>query len=174
MARQQIEFVVESILFGSRWLLVPCYLGLIGAMGMVSLKFVQELVHYLPLVFSLGEDELILAVLSLVDLTLAGNLVLMVILSGYENTVSTFDIGEEHDRPAWLGKISFGGLKLKLIASMVAISGIHLLKFFMNIEHVSKDDLKWMVVLHLVFIVSGVLMALMDWIKEKSHLLVGH
>ncbi len=169
-----LERIVERLLFSSRLLLVPCYIGLILALGMIVAKFLQELLHYLPGVFSMAESDLILAVLSLVDLTLAGNLVLMVILSGYENTVSKLEVGEEHDRPAWLGTLDFGGLKLKLIASMVAISGIHLLKVFMNIGHERDEQIRWMVILHLVFVASGVLLALMDWITEKAHAIRSH
>ena len=118
---QRLERIVENVLFSSRLLLVPCYLGLILALGMVVLKFFQELLHYLPGVFAMSESDLILAVLSMVDLTLAGNLVLMVILSGYDRSVSKLEVGEVGDRPNWLGTLDFGGLKLKLIASMVAI-----------------------------------------------------
>ncbi len=170
----RIEKVIENLLFSSRLLLIPCYLGLILALSMIVLKFGQELFHYLPGVFAMKESEVILAVLSLVDLTLAGNLVLMVILSGYENTVSKLEVGEDGDRPAWLGTLDFGGLKLKLIASMVAISGIHLLKVFMNVGKESTDQIRWMVILHLVFVVSGVMLALMDWIIEKAHAARAH
>lgn len=172
--RNSLEKMVEQVLFTSRWLLVPCYLGLIGALGMIVIKFFQELVHYLPGVLAMEESDLILAVLSLVDLTLAANLVMMVILSGYENTVSRLDVGEEQDRPAWLGTLDFGGLKLKLVSSMVAISGIHLLKVFMNIDEVDADQVRWLAVLHVVFVVTGVLLAFMDWLIEKAHALRGH
>lgn len=172
--RNQAEQIIERTLFASRWLLVPCYVGLIGALLMIMVKFVQELVHYLPGVLTMNESEVILVVLSLVDLTLAANLVLMVILSGYENSVSRLEVGEEHDRPAWLGTLDFGGLKLKLVSSMVAISGIHLLKTFMNIHSMDRDDVKWMTTLHLVFVVSGLLLALMDWLVEKAHAIGKH
>ena len=174
MGKQLIERAVEQTIFASRWLLVPCYLGLIGALGMITAKFAQELFHYLPTIFSMTESDLILAVLSMVDLTLAANLVLMVIMSGYENSVSKLEVGEEQDRPDWLGTIDLGGLKLKLISSMVAISGIHLLKSFMNIHNVDREDVKWMVIMHVTFVFSGVLLAVMDWLMEKAHALARH
>ena len=107
--------------------------------------------------------------LTLIDLSLAGNLVLMVIFSGYENFVSKIDVASHKDRPDWMGTVDFSGLKLKLIASIVAISGIHLLKSFMSIEDMNKDNLMWLLILHGTFVVSGVLLALMDYISEKSH-----
>lgn len=168
MHRHPVERGIEQILFASRWLLVPFYLGLIGALLMVLIKFGQELVHYLPGVLAMNESDLILAVLSLVDLTLTANLVLMVILSGYENSVSSLDLDEGQERPEWLGQLDFGGLKLKLIASMVAISGIHLLKVFMEVDKVTEADIRWMVIIHMVFVISGVLLALLDWLKAKT------
>lgn len=165
---KSIEQKVELVLFASRWLLVPFYLGLIGALLMILAKFGQELLHLLPGVLSMGEAQVILAVLSLVDLTLTANLVLMVMLSGYENSVSALDLDDDQERPEWLGQLDLGGLKLKLISSMVAISGIHLLKTFMNVEKVDSEDIKWMVIIHIVFVASGVLLAIVDWLKAKS------
>jgi uncharacterized protein (TIGR00645 family) len=107
--------------------------------------------------------------LTLIDLSLAGNLVLMVIFSGYENFVSKIDVASHKDRPDWMGTVDFSGLKLKLIASIVAISGIHLLKSFMSIDEMDKGNLMWLLVLHGTFVLSGVLLALMDYITEKSH-----
>ena len=163
-----MERPLERFIFGSRWLMAPFYVGLIGALGALMVKFVQELFHLLPDVLELKDGEVILGVLTLVDLSLAGNLLLMVIFSGYENFVSKIDVGDHRDRPDWMGKVDFGGLKLKLIASIVAISGIHLLKSFMNVENVSRDDLLWLVILHMAFVTSGVLLALMDWIVAKA------
>jgi len=107
--------------------------------------------------------------LSLIDLSLAGNLVLMVIFSGYENFVSKIDIASHEDRPDWMGTVDFSGLKLKLIASIVAISGIHLLKSFMAIDSINKENLMWLLILHGTFVASGVLLAVMDYVTEKSH-----
>ncbi len=163
-----MERSLERLIFASRWLMAPFYLGLVLALAMLLVKFVQELLHYLPGVLVMKESDLVLAVLALVDLTLAGSLVLMVILSGYENFVSKIETGDHADRPDWMGTLDFSGLKLKLVASIVAISAIHLLKAFMNVSAVNKDDIFWLVVIHMAFVVSGVLLALMDWISEKA------
>lgn len=163
-----MERQLERLIFASRWLMAPFYVGLVIALAMLLVKFVQELLHYLPGVLAMKESDLVLAVLALVDLTLAGSLVLMVIFSGYENFVSKLDTEGHADRPDWMGTLDFSGLKLKLVASIVAISAIHLLKAFMNIAAVNKEDVLWLVVVHMTFVVSGVLLALMDWISEKA------
>lgn len=169
-----LETRFERGLFASRWLMAPMYLGLVVALGMMSVIFVRELVHYLPKVLELTAEQMILVVLSLIDLTLAANLLLIVLFSGYENFVSKFDFDAGTDRPDWMGKVDFGGLKMKLIASIVAISGIHLLKKFMEIRDIDtavnfgESEMLWLVVIHLTFIVSGVLMALMDYLQAKS------
>lgn len=161
-----VERSLEKFIFGSRWLMAPFYLGLIGALVILLVKFLQELFHLVPLTLALEEQQIIVMVLSLVDLSLAGNLLLMVIFAGYENFVSKIDTGDHEDRPEWMGKVDFSGLKLKLLASIVAISGIHLLKAFMSVHEVDKTDLMWMVIVHGTFVGSGVLLALMDWISE--------
>ncbi|MGB8813720.1 MAG: TIGR00645 family protein [Paracoccaceae bacterium] len=169
-----IETRFEQGLFGARWLLAPMYLGLVLALGMLTVIFLKELAHYLPMTLTMEADKGILAILTLIDLTLAANLMLIVLFSGYENFVSKLDIAHTEDRPDWMGKVDFSGLKMKLIASIVAISGIHLLKVFMEIgktgaEHpVPVNLLMWMVIIHLTFVVSGVLLALMDWLSAKT------
>lgn len=160
---------IEQVIFASRWLLAPFYLGLTLCLAILLIKFSQELFHILPHVLDLEEKDVLLTVLTLIDLSLAGNLLLMVIFSGYENFVSKMDIGSHHDRPDWMGKVDFSGLKLKLVASIVAISGIHLLKAFMNIAKIPKDDLMWLVIIHMVFVVSGVLLAYMDRMIDAGH-----
>jgi uncharacterized protein (TIGR00645 family) len=168
-----VERGVERLIFASRWLMAPFYIGLVISLGILMVKFVQELIELIPDVLHLKDTEIIVGVLSLVDLSLAGNLLLMVIFSGYENFVSKIDVAHHKDRPEWMGKVDFSGLKLKLIASIVAISGIHLLKSFMNISQVDKADLFWLVVIHMAFVVSGVLLALMDLLvganQRKRH-----
>lgn len=161
-----MEHFLEKLIFRSRWVMAPFYLGLVLSLVMLLVKFCQEIVHLAPQVLSMSENQMILMVLSLIDMSLAGNLLLMVIFAGYENFVSKIDTGDSEDRPDWMGKVDFGGLKLKLIASIVAISGIHLLKAFMNIEAQDKENLAWMAGIHMVFVVSGVLLALMDRIVE--------
>ena len=164
-----IEHVLERFIFASRWIMAPFYLGLVVALAMLLVKFAQELLHVAPGVFSMSETAVILAVLTLIDLSLAGNLLLMVIFAGYENFVSKIDTGDHEDRPDWMGKVDFSGLKLKLIASIVAISGIQLLRAFMAVEETSKENLYWMLIIHITFVVSGVLLALMDLLVEKAH-----
>ncbi|MGR0186329.1 TIGR00645 family protein [Azospirillum aestuarii] len=164
-----IERRFEQIIFASRWLLAPFYLGLVVSLVLLLAKFMQEIFHIVPHVLEMQEKDVLLAVLTLIDLSLAGNLLLMVIFSGYENFVSKIDVADHKDRPDWMGKVDFGGLKLKLIASIVAISGIHLLKSFMNIDNTSKENLMWMVIVHMTFVVSGVLLALMDRLEGSHH-----
>lgn len=164
-----LEHRFEQLIFASRWLLAPFYLGLVFALVMLLIKFSQELIHVLPHVLDMAEKDVILAVLTLIDMSLAGNLLLMVIFSGYENFVSKIDVADREDRPEWMGKVDFGGLKLKLIASIVAISGIHLLKSFMNLKDTPPEELMWLVIIHMTFVVSGVLLALMDRLAEATH-----
>jgi len=164
----RIESFLENFIFFSRWLMAPFYVGLVVSLAMLMVKFLQELFHIAPNVFDMHDSEVILAVLTLIDLSLAGNLLLMVIFAGYENFVSKIDIGDHKDKPDWMGKVDFSGLKVKLIASIVAISGIHLLKSFMNIEHADKENLFWLVIVHATFVLSGFLFAVMDYIVSKT------
>lgn len=162
-----MEKPLERILFASRWLMAPIYLGLVATLAALLVKFVQELVHFLPQILELKESAVILSVLTLVDLSFVASLLLMIIFSGYESFVSRIDVADA-DRPAWMGQIDFSGQKLKLIASIVAISGIHLLKAFMEVDSVDKTNLMWLVITHVVFVVSGVLLALTDYLSSLS------
>ena len=162
------ERVFERFLFASRWLMAPFYVGLVVALVALIVVFARDLVDEVSKLATLSETDLIVWVLSLVDLSLAANLLIMVIFAGYENFVSKMDIGDHPDRPSWMGKVDFSGMKLKLVASIVAISAIHLLRAFMEVETIDDRTLRWKVVLHVVFVVSGVLLALMDWISEKA------
>ena len=164
-----LEIAIERLIFLSRWLMAPIYLGLAGALLVLLWVFFVELFHLLESLEIVEPTSIILVILSLIDLSLVGNLLLIVIFSGYENFVSRLDVADEEDRPDWHGKIDFSTIKLKLLASIVAISAIQLLKAFMEIGKYDEAELRWMVILHLTFIVSGVMMALMDWIKARSH-----
>jgi uncharacterized protein (TIGR00645 family) len=172
--KPSIESTFERGLFASRWLMAPMYLGLVVSLGMLMIVFLKELAYYAPQALTMTADKGILAVLTLIDLSLAANLLLIVLFSGYENFVSKLDIADTEDRPSWMGTVDFSGLKMKLIASIVAISGIHLLKVFMEIgkanpeKVVTPDMMYLMVVIHLTFVVSGVLLALMDWMTSKT------
>ncbi|HEY1072787.1 TIGR00645 family protein [Brevundimonas sp.] len=169
--KPDLEVRFERGLFASRWLMAPMYLGLVVALAMLTVVFLRQLVYYVPQSLSLDSEEAILVILTLIDLTLAGNLLLIVLFSGYENFVSKLDIADNVDRPSWMGTVDFSDLKMKLIASIVAISGIYLLKQFMEIgKQTTLDEryLMWLVIIHLTFVCSGVLLALMDWMAAKS------
>ncbi len=133
------------------------------------IHFFQELLHLFERALQLGETEMILGALDLIDLTLIGGLVVMVMLSGYENFVSRLDIGETEKTISWLGKLDSGGLKLKVAASIVAISAIQLLKGFMEVQALANDKLLWMTLIHLTFVVSALLLTLMDRLMANGH-----
>jgi len=169
-----IEKLLEDLIFRSRWILAPMYMGLAGGLFFLLVKFGQEFVHILMHIMDSSEREVVLSVLALVDITLVANLLIMVIFSGYENFVSKIDVADHEDRPDWMGKVDYSGLKLKLIGSIVAISAIDLLKAFMHqstpgIEPLNNMQVAWMVGIHMTFIVSGVLFALMDRLAEHKH-----
>lgn len=171
MAPEKIERALERGLFASRWLMAPFYAGLVLALVALLISFVEELFHVFAHITALDASDVILAALSLIDLSLAGNLLLIVIFSGYESFVSKIDIEGHEDQFEWKGKVDFAAMKLKLIASIVAISGIHLLKVFMDIQKYPEQQITWMIVIHVVFVISGVMLALMDRIAygPKNH-----
>lgn len=166
--RTVIERIVERIIFNSRWLLAPFYLALVVTLVILLFKMLQETGEYVLHAVTATETDVILGALSLVDLALTGSLIIIVIFSGYENFVSRIDETEHSDWPEWMAKIDFTGLKLKLLSSIVAISAIKLLTAFMNIGKYSDRDLTWMTVVHVVFVVSGVLMAWTDKISGEA------
>jgi uncharacterized protein (TIGR00645 family) len=164
-----IERWLEKFLFTSRWLLAPFYVMLVVTLGVLLMKAMQETWHIATHAFSFTEAEVILGVLALVDLTFTGSLIVIVIFSGYENFVSKIEVEDTVDWPDWMGKIDFSGLKLKLLSSIVAISAIQVLKGFMNVRNISDRELYWLVGIHMVFVISGLLMALTDRMSESSH-----
>lgn len=164
-----LEEAIERAIFASRWLMAPVYLGLILCLAILIYVFFRELWTAIPGIATMDEAQAILLVLTLIDLSLAGNLVLIILFSGYENFVSKIETARgDKDRPEWMGTLDFSGLKIKLIASIVAISGIHLLKIFMDVESYAERDIHWIVVIHIVFVFSGVAFAAMDWIKAQT------
>lgn len=163
-----IERALEKVLFASRWLLAPLYLGLIVGLIALLVKSGQELIHIGTTMLAASESDIILAVLGMIDLTLTGSLIIIVIFSGYENFVSRIDATKHPDWPEWMAKIDFTGLKLKLLSSIVAISAIQLLRAFMNIQNIPDRELAWYVGIHLTFVVSGLLMALGDKISGEA------
>ncbi|SIS89874.1 TIGR00645 family protein [Phaeovulum vinaykumarii] len=163
-----MERAIETFLFASRWLMAPMYVGLVGALAILLYSFGMELWHFALSIPGMSVDDAVMGVLALIDLSLAANLLLIVIFSGYENFVSRMDTAQHEDRPDWQDEVDFSGLKLKLVASIVAISGIHLLKVFMDVDKYTDDKIRWMVIIHLVFVISGVLLAAMDWITNNA------
>src|SRR5262245_918803 len=173
--RAMLENALEGTLFASRWLLAPFYLGIVLGIIILLIEFMQELFHLAIIAFRGTEADVILGTLSLVDMALTGSLLLIVIFSGYENFVSKIDHSAHRDWPEWMGTIDCTALKLKLLSSIVAISAIHLLKQFMSIRvgqegmtPANDRELFWYVVIHVVFVISSVLLALSDRISEGS------
>lgn len=157
-----MEKTVERMMYAARWLLAPIYIGLSLALLALTIKFFQEVVHVLPHVLDLSENDLILAILSFIDMGLVGGLLVMVMFSGYENYVSSIDIEKDAERLSWLGKLDTGSLKNKVAAAIVAISSIHLLRIFMGIQEITNDKLVWYVIIHLTFVLSALVMAFID------------
>jgi|TARA_B110000438_G_scaffold297082_1_gene342878 uncharacterized protein (TIGR00645 family) len=168
--RSFIENTLEKSIFASRWFLAPIYVVLSISLFFITIKVIQEFIHFSPLILSIDLKGMMLFVLHIVDLALVGNLVLMIIFAGYENFVSKISVADDsEDKPSWMGKVDFSELKLKLIASIVAISGINLLETFMDLSAISDREIQWMIIIHVVFIFSGVLLAMMDFIASKSN-----
>ena len=168
--REMLESALEGTLFASRWLLAPFYLGIVLGIIILLIKFMQELFHLAMKAFAASEADIILGVLTLVDLSLTGSLLLIVMFSGYENFVSKIDPGGHPDWPDWMTKIHFGGLKQKLMASIVAISAIQVLKAFMNIDTAfDPTKLGWLVGVHVMFVVSAFMLAISDRWSGGDH-----
>ena len=165
--QEKIEQSLERIMYASRWILAPIYMGLSLALLALSVKFFQELYHFLPHILDVNEADMILTMLTLIDLTLVGSLIVIVMFSGYENFVSQMDICHTVEKLEWLGTHDYGSLKIKVAASIVAISSIQLLKVFMNINATSNDKLLWYVLIHLTLVISALLMAFLD--KMTKH-----
>ncbi len=165
---KKLEYFLEAMIFGCRWLLVPFYIGLVASIFILLVKFGKEFIHLMSIVMTAPGAELIVGILTLVDVVLLSNLLLIIIFAGYENFVSKIDTADHEDRPSWMGKVGFTDLKMKLIGSIVAISGIELLKTFVNVDDFSNEHLAWKVGIHITFVVSGVMFALMDRLGETK------
>jgi len=170
---KKFQHFLEVFIFGARWLLAPLYIGLVGALVLLLWRYVLEFSSLAARINSDDAHGFTLDLLGLLDLVLLGNLVLIVLFAGYENFVSKLEVAENStDRPTWMGTIDFSGLKLKLIGSLVALSVIELLKDFIGLSNnentVVGQGTVWRIVLHLTFVVSGVLFALMDRLGEMS------
>lgn len=157
-----MEKLFERIMYASRWIMAPIYLGMSLLLILLGIKFFQEVLHVLPVIVNTSETELVLMVLSLIDLSLVGGLIVMVMFSGYENFVSKLDVDADSEKLGWLGKMDSGSLKNKVAASIVAISSIHLLKVFMNVSAMESDKIMWYVIIHLTFVISAFAMGYLD------------
>ena len=163
-----IEEVVEKVLFGGRWLLAPLYVGLLLSLVPLIYRFFIEFLHLMEGVATLKMQEITLKILELLDVVLLGNLIIIVIFAGYENFVSKINVATDSiDRPHWMGRVDYSGLKIKLIGSLVAISVIELLKDFMMEGAYDDKTQMWRIIIHITFVISGVLFALMDFIADK-------
>mgnify|MGYP006203265973 CR=1 FL=1 len=163
-----MERILENAMYAARWLLAPIYFGLAFALLALAIKFLQEIFHILPAILALSEAELILKLLSLIDMALVGGLLVMVMISGYENFVSRLDIHEGTEKLSWLGKMDSSSLKMKVAASIVAISSIHLLKVFMDAKNYDLKYLQWYVIIHLTFVGSAFAMGYLDKVTKHD------
>lgn len=164
-----IELLLEKMMFASRWLLAPIYVGLSLAVLALGIKFFQEVIHIFEHVFVMKESDLVLTILTLIDMSLVGSLIVMVMFSSYENFVSKIDLDENTEKLDWLGKLDANTLKLKVAASIVAISSIHLLRIFMEAATIPNDKLMWYTIIHMAFVVSALLLAVLDKIAFQNH-----
>ena len=164
-----MERFLENAMYASRWLLAPVYFGLSLGLIALTIKFFQEIFHILPHIFSVSESDMILTLLSLVDMTLVGGVLVMVMVSGNENFVSQLDINEGKEKLSWLGKMDATSLKNKVAASIVAISSIHLLRVFMDAKNVPDNKLMWYVIIHLTFVLSAFVMGYLDRLTKVKH-----
>ncbi len=163
---KSMELLVERVILSARWILVVFYIGLAAALGLYAVSFVYKLAKVAADVFVLGESEMILAMLGLIDAALVASLIVMVMISGYENFVSRFD-GAENEEISWLGKLDSGSLKIKVASSIVAISSIHLLQIFLNTQQYTTAQLMWATFMHLAFVVSALLLGFLEQIMDR-------
>jgi len=163
-----LEDVVEKVIFGGRWLLAPLYVGLLLSLIPLLVRFFKDFAGLVDLTMNSDMHHITLKILELLDTVLLGNLIIIIIFAGYENFVSKISVAEKSvDRPHWMGRVDYSGLKIKLIGSLVAISVIELLKDFMQEGEFDAKREMWRLGIHITFVVSGVLFALMDFIADK-------
>ena len=165
----KFEMAFEKIIFSSRWIQAPLYAGLILGGMLYTYKYLVELVHLFTTINEISETVLMLGVLTLVDITMVANLLIMVIIGGYSTFVSRLDIDRHEDKPEWLQKIDAGSLKVKLAGSLVGVSGIHLLQTFINIKNHESEHVMWQVIIHIVFLFSALMLALTEKILHQKH-----
>ena len=166
---KQLEIFVERVILASRWLLVIFYIGLAIALSLYAVSFAAKLWKFASHIFSLDEAESILDMLGLIDAALVASLIVMVMISGYENFVSRFDEGDAE--VSFLGKLDSGSLKIKVASSIVAISSIHLLQIFLNVDKYSGDKLMWYTIIHIAFVISALFLAFIDRVSAMTKVL---
>ena len=164
---KKLEHTIEAVILASRWLLVVFYLGLAFALLLYALSFGKKLIDFVDKLFILGETDTILKMLALIDAALVASLVVMVIISGYENFVSRFDNADGAEI-SWLGKVDAGSLKIKVASTIVAISSIHLLQVFLNAQQYTDGQLMWLTIIHLAFVVSALILAYIDRLMSTT------
>jgi len=163
-----LEKLIERLILGSRWILVIFYLGLAAALAVYALSFGLKFYKVASHVFDYGENEMILAMLGLIDAALVASLIVMVMISSYENFVSRFDEDDAKGQVSFLGKLDSGSLKIKVASSIVAISSIHMLQIFLNIDKYGEATLMWVVILHMAFVLSALLLGILERIMAKK------
>ncbi|MES1989816.1 MAG: TIGR00645 family protein [Pseudomonadota bacterium] len=161
-----VELLIERLILGSRWILVVFYLGLAAALALYAASFVLKLAKVFMVALTLDENQMILAMLGLIDAALVASLLLMVMISSYENFVSRFDEGKTD--LTWLGKLDSGSLKVKVASAIVAISSIHLLQIFLNVDQYTEQQIMWLTIMHMAFVVSAVALGVLDRISGKK------
>ncbi len=160
------QYALGNLIFLSRWLQAPLYFGLIIAQGVYVYHFMIELGHLVQHATTLKESEIMLVVLGLIDVVMIANLLIMVIVGGYETFVSRLNLEGHPDEPEWLSHVNAGVLKVKLATALIGISSIHLLKTFIEAETKSDKTILWQVVIHMTFVVSALMLA---WVDKLTH-----
>lgn len=168
---RKLEAVIESVIFWGRWFQAPMYLGLIIAGFVYCYKFVIELINMVAKVNELTEEIFMLKVLTLVDITMVANLLIMVIIGGYATFVSRLNLDGHEDKPDWLQKVDAGTIKVKMAASLVGISGVHLLKSFINVSNKPVEEVRLQILIHVVFVLSALFLAITEWVLRKQSLM---
>jgi uncharacterized protein (TIGR00645 family) len=163
-----MERLIERVLFASRWLMAPLYLGLAALLILLVVQFGIEWAHLALKLPAAHEQDIVVGTLTLVDLVLVASLVVMVMLSGFENFVSKIDVGAAEERLSWLMKLDTGSIKVKVVSSIVAISAIDLLKAFFDVEAMTNDKLMWLVLIHLTFVVTAIMLTVLDRIATSA------
>ncbi len=166
---RKFETIFEKLIFSSRWIQAPLYIGLIIGGVLYAYKFTVELIHLCITINEISESVLMLGILTLVDITMVANLLIMVIIGGYSTFVSRINIEKHEDKPEWLQKVDAGTLKVKLAGSLVGVSGIHLLQVFINIKNHESNHVMWMVIIHVVFLLSSIMLAYTEKILHQKH-----